>query len=209
MSSHKRQKRVSKAPEIRREELLRVASTLFLEKGVSATAIGDIADRANVARGTFYLYFPSKDDLVAELWKRYVMGYLTLTDAILERPTRDAPSSEQILELIVRLTEHALDHAHLHRQIYGTADAPALALCRRSDAMILARLTDVIQAYFKRLKRPTNSAELTASLLFHGLDGALHKAIMKETSINRAAFVNGVREFSIHVLAIDARFLAP
>lgn len=204
MSLPKQQKRVSKSPEVRREELLRVASTLFLKRGVSATTIGNITDRAEVARGTFYLYFRSKDDLVAELWKRYVDGYLKLADATLKRLGADEPDGAQILELMVHMTEHALDHAHLHRQIYGTADAPALALCRRSDEMILARLTDALRGYFNLLGAPIEKADLTASLLFHGLDGALHSAIMKEEPIDRATFIDGVREFSTQALAIDA-----
>jgi AcrR family transcriptional regulator len=38
--------------------------SLIIEKGYDAISIQDIADRANVARATFYLHFKDKDDLM-------------------------------------------------------------------------------------------------------------------------------------------------
>ncbi|KPF81169.1 hypothetical protein IP70_24500 [alpha proteobacterium AAP38] len=42
-------------------ELLGAALDCFVEKGFAATRMEDIARRAGVAKGTFYLYFPSKE----------------------------------------------------------------------------------------------------------------------------------------------------
>lgn len=46
--------------EERRQQLLDAAKRAFAEKGYHATSVSDIIQRASVARGTFYLYFPSK-----------------------------------------------------------------------------------------------------------------------------------------------------
>lgn len=43
--------------------LIEAAYQLFLEQGFDAVSIQEIVDRANVAKGTFYLYFRDKDDL--------------------------------------------------------------------------------------------------------------------------------------------------
>jgi len=195
-----KRKRVTKLPEVRREELLEVASALFLEKGIAATSVGDITDRAKVARGTFYLYFQSKDELVSVLWQRYVDGFLQVISEISDRPEAVHPGATFILELISRLTEHALDHAHLHRLVYGTADAAAIALCKRSDEAILSRLAEAIRRYFRRAGVPETEADLVASLLFHGLDGALHNAIMRDEPIDRSAFIEAVKGFAARVL---------
>ena len=40
--------------------LLTTAFELFTEKGIKDTSIQEIVDRANVAKGTFYLYFKDK-----------------------------------------------------------------------------------------------------------------------------------------------------
>lgn len=50
----------SRRKEARPAELLAAALDCFVEKGFAATRMEDIARRAGVAKGTFYLYFPSK-----------------------------------------------------------------------------------------------------------------------------------------------------
>ena len=44
----------------RRAQLLEAAQELFVERGYVATSVDDIVGRVQVARGTFYLYFPDK-----------------------------------------------------------------------------------------------------------------------------------------------------
>ena len=50
-----------------RERLLRAGKQLFSEKGYFDTAIHEITDRAGLAVGSFYSYFPSKESYLAEL----------------------------------------------------------------------------------------------------------------------------------------------
>jgi len=47
------------------QRILDAALAVFAEKGFFVSRISDIADRANVADGTVYLYFKSKDDILA------------------------------------------------------------------------------------------------------------------------------------------------
>ncbi len=48
---------------MKRESLLVAAFTLFTSQGINETSISDIAKKANMAKGTFYLYFKDKFDL--------------------------------------------------------------------------------------------------------------------------------------------------
>ena len=48
---------------LKRESLLGAAFALFTDQGINATSISDIAKKANMAKGTFYLYFKDKFDL--------------------------------------------------------------------------------------------------------------------------------------------------
>ena len=50
--------------EARPQELLSAALELFVEKGFSATRSEEVAARAGVAKGTLYLYYPSKEELL-------------------------------------------------------------------------------------------------------------------------------------------------
>jgi AcrR family transcriptional regulator len=51
----------------RPRELLLAALSLFIEKGFAATRTEEIAERAGVSKGTLYLYFDSKEDLLTDL----------------------------------------------------------------------------------------------------------------------------------------------
>ena len=48
----------------KRKRLLDAAYTLFQEKGAANTTINDIAKEAQVAKGTFYLYFRDKTEIL-------------------------------------------------------------------------------------------------------------------------------------------------
>lgn len=47
----------------KRDSLLMAAFALFTQKGINDTSISDIAKKANMAKGTFYLYFKDKFDI--------------------------------------------------------------------------------------------------------------------------------------------------
>jgi AcrR family transcriptional regulator len=61
----------TKPAEQRRAELLEAGRSLFLAKGIAATSLDDITQRAGVSKGLFYLYFPSKEDLVLALQEQF------------------------------------------------------------------------------------------------------------------------------------------
>jgi AcrR family transcriptional regulator len=50
--------------EARPQELLDAALALFVEKGFAATRSDEVALRAGVSKGTLYLYYPSKEELL-------------------------------------------------------------------------------------------------------------------------------------------------
>lgn len=51
----------------KKEALFSTAYELFTTKGINATAISDIVEKAGVAKGTFYLYFKDKYDIKNKL----------------------------------------------------------------------------------------------------------------------------------------------
>jgi AcrR family transcriptional regulator len=57
-------KRISKEPQERRRELIDTAERLFMERGYEHTAISDIVKELNIAQGTLYYYFRSKEDIL-------------------------------------------------------------------------------------------------------------------------------------------------
>lgn len=51
----------------KREQIMRGASQVFLEKGFDAASMNDIARAAGVSKGTLYVYFANKERLFVEL----------------------------------------------------------------------------------------------------------------------------------------------
>ena len=58
---------VTKSPSKTREKIVSAAMELFAKKGFDKSTVDEIVAKAGVAKGTFYLYFKSKDDLIKEL----------------------------------------------------------------------------------------------------------------------------------------------
>src|SRR5262245_13297237 len=49
-----------------RQAIYDAAMALFLERGYGAVTVEDVCRAADVAKGTFFLHFPTKDALLAE-----------------------------------------------------------------------------------------------------------------------------------------------
>src|SRR6266540_1998742 len=91
----------------KREAILAAALDEFSARGFAATRLDDIARRADVAKGTIYLYFRDKESLFQELVRTMLSP---LVGAIEAAPTVDVPIrvvAETFVDLFVR-------------EIYGT-----------------------------------------------------------------------------------------
>lgn len=99
--------RVSRAQRLREErraQVLRTARNLFSEHGYHKTSINDIIVAADIARGTFYLYFESKRAIFAELLDSYFATLVQAVKRIDVSPGAAAPL-EQMLANVRRILE--------------------------------------------------------------------------------------------------------
>jgi len=60
-------KRRALPPDDRRAEILDAALEVFAKQGFAAARLDDVAELAQVAKGTIYLHFQDKEDLFFEL----------------------------------------------------------------------------------------------------------------------------------------------
>jgi AcrR family transcriptional regulator len=72
----------------RRDAILSAALEEFAARGFAATRLDDVARRADVAKGTIYLYFRDKESLFQELVRTMLSP---LVGAIADAPLRDLP----------------------------------------------------------------------------------------------------------------------
>jgi len=66
--------------DLRRNEILAAAIKVFGKKGFAATCVDDIAAAADIAKGTLYLYFESKQDMYATAVQRAFAQLQALTE---------------------------------------------------------------------------------------------------------------------------------
>jgi len=64
--------RITKDPEIRRQEIIDTAIALFIEKGYEQTSMLDITKKLNVSQGLCYRYFKSKEEIYQAALEYYV-----------------------------------------------------------------------------------------------------------------------------------------
>lgn len=76
--------RVVKDPVVRRNELLDAAEHLFTTKGYQNTSIADIVRQVQVAKGTFYYYFKSKEEILDEVLLRLIQEDVRRMRPVLE-----------------------------------------------------------------------------------------------------------------------------
>ena len=64
--------RIVKQPDERKSEIIKTAGRLFLQKGVHNTKISEIVETIGVAKGLFYYYFKSKDDVISAVIEHFI-----------------------------------------------------------------------------------------------------------------------------------------
>lgn len=91
--------------QLKEKELLLAAYNLFLEKNFERTSIDDIAKNAGVAKGTFYLYFNDKHDILNKL-------ILQKSNEIIKEALAktNALGSEDYRERTLFFIEHIIDY---------------------------------------------------------------------------------------------------
>ncbi len=92
-----------------RERLIEAAKKVFSEKGFFESHISHIIEEAGTARGTFYIYFESKEEIFKEILKEIVEE--------LKRRIKPINVKEDPINQIVRNIERVLDFAIEEREL--------------------------------------------------------------------------------------------
>ena len=85
----------------RRQRILDAATMLASKGGYEAVQMRDVAERADVALGTLYRYFPSKVHLLVTIMHEQTHQ---LTQRLERRPPKGATAADRVLEVLSRAT---------------------------------------------------------------------------------------------------------
>src|SRR5580700_9265708 len=97
-----------------RGRLFRAALTLFGKKGVAETTVEDITNAADVGKGTFFNYFPSKDHILLAFSE---MQLAKLQSAVDEARRTSTPMPDFLRSLGQRMTEEPTRNPEIIRAL--------------------------------------------------------------------------------------------
>jgi len=186
--------RIVKEPEVRRNEILDSAERLFVSKGFEKATVSDILDDVKIAKGTFYYYFRSKDDVLDALVERRIAF---LVEKAGEINSSSLPPGQKMLTMIFALKPrnemqkdfnsvlHETDNAKMHQK----------ALVRSIQCLgpcFAKVINEGISAGIFNTPYPAESAEILLSAALVLFDDDFFKWTKKEKSLKIAGFLSAM-----------------
>lgn len=136
--------RIVKDPEIRYNELVDTAESLFIDRGYDNTTVDDVVRTAGVAKGTFYYYFKSKEDVLDAI----LACYLEEVKEIIEKINfnEGVTAVDKLLEFSSHLRARFGDRRKLIEYVHEERNALLhLKLENKGYSIIIPFFTSVIE----------------------------------------------------------------
>ena len=196
-----------RAPEERPQQILDAAFHEFGERGLAGTRLDDIAKRAQLAKGTLYLYFPNKEALFREMVRTTIIEVLQQAEASHEGH-QDATAESQLREYAIRSWNfHRTDRVRVlkrlvHDELVNFPDLMAfyaeevIARGRRLLARIIQR--GVTRGEFRPIDPNAAARMCSALLLSHSTwcnNRSFHPQLGPDEQI-----IEEILEFYLHAL---------
>ena len=96
---------MAKTKEERRNEIIETAGKLFEEKGYEQTQVQDIVNEIGVAKGLFYYYFKSKDEVMEELADRYADAIIDAVNKLIDKDITTFDKIDRICRIFIDSAE--------------------------------------------------------------------------------------------------------
>jgi AcrR family transcriptional regulator len=156
-----------------RRSLRQAFYALILEKGYDSVTVGEVTDRADLGRTTFYLHYRDKEDLLMESVRDLVNGLIAQLAQVpldhWEQPETSQIAQELPLTAITYAFQHVAQNAVLYRIILrgeGTFSAS-----QRVRDIIIRAITEFIESVTTRQSLVFNP-QLPLDVFLNGLAGA-------------------------------------
>ena len=170
----------------RQENILDAAERCFSSQGFHSTSMHDICRAAGISPGTLYLYFKSKEDLIAAICERERTAFAHALTTI-----ADSPDFMGALRQLADAYCFEQPHPKFCFQVEVNAEAlrnPAIGkTVRESDAFVVEHFRKIIeQARSKGRIKPAMDPQVLAQILHIVGDGIfLRRALDPEFNVKR------------------------
>jgi AcrR family transcriptional regulator len=180
--------------------LLDAAEAVLVEQGLVGATIDQITSRAGVAKGTYYLYFRSKDEVVRALQQRHwdaLMAAAVEAASKLENTDDTWPVVDSFIEATV---DFDLEHRAWHRLVAQGWSAPLGDVMPGNEQQMIDLFEDRIRAAAERGLFDVPDPAMTSTLLYRVIQGTSHQLCQGEDPIDRERVVTAIKWFVRRVL---------
>jgi AcrR family transcriptional regulator len=153
----------------RRRQILTAAKTVFAEAGYHGASINAIIERAQIARGTFYLYFESKSAVFDSILDQALSDLRTRIRRIaVDDPAAPAPQV-QLRDQVVATLEYIVSDRPLALLLLSAGHTPDAEAAERLD-QFFAEVRDLLRRALETgmeigMLRPCQPPLVAAALL--------------------------------------------
>lgn len=137
------QRKESRSYSRNRENVLRAAARLFTSQGYEKSTLREIADAVSLSKSGLYHYFPSKQDILAEIAQHAVKA---LTSDLEDALFRHGGNPEHLLEAITLGRMHVIAHERDFLTVFWREQAAM-------DAGLRDQLRTQMRAYLARVQQ--------------------------------------------------------
>jgi AcrR family transcriptional regulator len=168
----------TKNPHERRNDLLDAAESVLVDGGMGALTIDEIVARAGVAKGTFYLYFRSKEHVLSALQDRFVETLVAAQRTRLAE-LRDGDWTDQLELWMESSIRGYLDNTELHDALFlhGPSGGHSRAGALHPANQHLHSLEEILRCGIEAGEFTVTSPTAAAVLLYAAMHGAADYAI--------------------------------
>ncbi len=155
--------------EFRRAEILDAAYRVFAERGFEQATMAEIAAVAGVAKGTLYLYYPSKQDIYDAALRQSAVDVDALTQAALGRARTASEKIQAFIETKLRYFEEHRDFFRMSEREFGDRACGRGPHAKHLDELRLEQvkvLDQVLQQAVRRKAIRPIRTEAAASAIF-------------------------------------------
>lgn len=185
----------------KRTLLLDAAEAVLVDHGLVGATIDHITSRAGVAKGTFYLYFRSKDEVVGALQQRHWDALMQAAVDAAAQLDVNADWWKVVDSFIETVIDFDLQHRAWHRLVAQGWTAPdGAGVTPKNEQQMIDLFADRIAEGAQRGLFDAGDTQLTANLLYRAIQGTSHQLCQSEEPIDRDRVVAAIKWFVRRVL---------
>jgi AcrR family transcriptional regulator len=144
------QERKEREKEARREEILDAAYKVFVARGLAGSTVDDIANEAELSKGTIYLYFRSKEDLYLAVTNRGLDIMLGMFEASAAKGGDPVQGIWNLSDGYNAFYEHHREYFRMfaffeNPEMHDTVSEEMLAECQSHDAKVWGFVSGVMK----------------------------------------------------------------